>query len=95
MTPRTFIVQTTAGFDRSLRKLTQKHPDLADHYEHALDVLEVDPYNLTRQHAIKKLVNVDEAQWRFRAGRFRFRYDIEEQTVTLKVCTLRSEDTYR
>ena len=38
-----FVVQTTGHFDRSLRKLARKHPDLIEHYGQALDVLEVDP----------------------------------------------------
>ena len=33
-------------------------------------------------------------QYRIRAGRFRFRYDAEEQVVYLKTCALRREGTY-
>ena len=59
--------------------------------------LKADPYNRSRQYAIKKLeaVSQDEGQYRIRSGRFRFRYDISGQTVYLKACSLRREDSYR
>jgi hypothetical protein len=46
---------------------------------------------------IKKLVDVRPGygQYRIRVGRFRFRYDFEGQIVYLKLCSLRSEGTYR
>ncbi|MEK6285486.1 MAG: hypothetical protein AABO57_07080 [Acidobacteriota bacterium] len=46
---------------------------------------------------LKKLVDVRPGygQYRIRAGRFRFRYDFEGQIVYLKLCSLRSEGTYR
>jgi mRNA-degrading endonuclease RelE of RelBE toxin-antitoxin system len=96
MTPA-FTVIATAHFDRELRKLGRRHAELSDHYALVLAILETDPYNRSRTHPIKKLENVPagEAQYRIRLGRFRFRYDIEEQTVYLKRCSLRREDTYR
>lgn len=96
MTPR-FVVRTTSGFDRSLRKLSRRHAELVDLYEAVVRILEHDPYNRSGTHPIKKLVDVrpGDGQYRIRAGRFRFRYDFEGQTVYLKHCSLRSEDTYR
>ena len=46
---------------------------------------------------MKKLAGVTagDAQYRIRSGRFGFRYDISEQVVYLKACSLRREDTYR
>ena len=91
-----FLVITTSRFERELKKLVPRHPELVELYRNAIDVLRTDPYNRTRQHAIKKLTAVaaGEGQYRIRAGRFRFRYDVENQAVYLKACSLRREDTY-
>lgn len=78
-----FSVQTTARFDRELRKLNRHHPELADYYNRAQSVLEADPYNSSRRHPIKKLEGVrpGDGQYRIRLSRFRFRYDIEGRMV--------------
>lgn len=96
MTPA-FTVIATAHFERELRKLCRRHAELPEQYARALAILEADPYNRRRTQPIKKLENVPagEAQYRIRLGRFRFRYDIEGQSVYLKRCALRREDTYR
>lgn len=86
----------TARFERDYRALLKQHPDLADHYSEAISILKVDPYNRGRRPALKKLEGVaaGDGQYRFRSGRFRFRYDIEGRLVYLKTCALRREDTY-
>jgi mRNA-degrading endonuclease RelE of RelBE toxin-antitoxin system len=91
-----FLVITTSRFERELKKLTSQHASLPKLFRSIIQVLKTDPYNRSRQHAIKKLTTVPagEAQYRIRAGRFRFRYDIEGQSVYLKACSLRREDTY-
>lgn len=96
MTTR-FVVRSTSAFDRSFRKLSGRHAELADLYDEVLNILATDPYNRGGAHSIKKLVDVRPGygQYRIRAGRFRFRYDFEGQTVYLKLCSLRSEGTYR
>lgn len=92
-----FQVFTTNHFDRELKKLAARHETLPGIFQAVLMTLKTDPYNRSRQHAIKKLeaVGSDDGQYRIRSGRFRFRYDIQAQTVTLKACSLRREDTYR
>ena len=92
-----FSVQTTARFDRELHKLSRRHAELAKHYDGARSILEVDPYNRSRAHPIRKLEGVKpgDGQYRIRLGRFRFRYDTEGQVVYLKACSLRREETYR
>jgi mRNA-degrading endonuclease RelE of RelBE toxin-antitoxin system len=72
------------------------HPELPEHYRQIVVALKLDPYNHSRRHLIKKLQGVqsDEGQYRIRSGRFRFRYDIGGQSVYLKACSLRREDTY-
>ena len=92
-----FFVRTNPHFDRLLRRLAKRQPDLSAVFAEALAVLRTDPYNRSRRHAIKKLEGVPagEGQYRLRIGRFRFRYDIEGQEVILHHCGLRREDTYR
>ncbi|MBI4908284.1 MAG: hypothetical protein HY820_31955 [Acidobacteria bacterium] len=97
MTAR-FTVITTRQFDRESGKLLRAHPDFDEHVAYATQVLSGDPYNVSRLHSIKKLIDVaaGEGQYRLRSGRFRFRYDVDSktQTVHLKACGLRREDTY-
>ncbi len=91
-----YSVLTTAHFDRLMRKLAPKHPELVERFEQAIAILSADPYNKSGQHEIKKLVGVSagEGQYRLRSGRFRFRYDVAGHEVVLLYCGLRREDTY-
>ena len=54
MTPP-FSVHTTPHFDRSLKKLIKRHPNLGDRYAEAIEILNIDPQNLSRTHNIRKL----------------------------------------
>ncbi|MEK6407234.1 MAG: hypothetical protein AABN34_09750 [Acidobacteriota bacterium] len=78
MTTR-FVVRTTSAFDRSFRKLSSRHAELADLYDEVQSILATDPYNRSGAHSIKKPVDVRPGygQYRIRADRFRFRYDFE------------------
>ncbi|MBK5292730.1 MAG: hypothetical protein JJE04_13755 [Acidobacteriia bacterium] len=91
-----FVIHTTPGFDRMLKQLTKQHPDLAERMAEVFSILPVDPYNVSRQHPIKKLKGIKpgDGQHRIRLGRWRFRYDIVAQVVELVYCGLRREDTY-
>jgi mRNA-degrading endonuclease RelE of RelBE toxin-antitoxin system len=91
-----FSVLTTAHFDRLLKKLAPKHPELVERFEEAIAIVSVDPYNKIGKYPIKNLqgVSAGEGQYRLRSGRFRFRYDIAERQVVLLYCGLRREDTY-
>ncbi len=91
-----FSVHTTAHFDRLMKKLAPKHPELVERFEESISTLSADPHNKSGKHPIKKLrgVPAGEGQYRLRSGRFRFRYDIEGNTVVLLYCGLRREDTY-
>ena len=96
MTERAYRVSTTAHFDRLLKKLAPKHPELVQRFEEAISILSSDPHNKSRRHPIKKLqsITAGEGQFRLRSGRFRFRYDIAEGEVVLLYCGLRRGDTY-
>ena len=91
-----FDVRTTSRFERELKQLSARHPDLPRLYAGILPILEIDPYNRTRSHDIKKLTAVPsgDGQRRIRSGRFRFRFDIVEKVVYLKACSLLREHTY-
>lgn len=92
-----FDVSTIPHFDRLLKRLASGHPrEAPDVFAEALAILQVDPYNRSRRHSIKKLESIrsGEGQYRLRLGRWRFRYDILAHTVVLTYCGLRREDTY-
>jgi hypothetical protein len=50
-----FRVLVTSRFERELKRLAVQHPTLPALYRRAIGTLEFDPYNRSRQHAIKKL----------------------------------------
>lgn len=93
-----FSIITTAHFDRLAKALNRRHPGVfMVALKKVLGALESDPYNVQRRFAIKKLTDVrpGDGQYRLRMGRFRFRYDISNETVTMVRCSLRRENTYR
>ncbi len=65
-----YSVHTTPHFDRSLKKLSRRHPHLADRYAEAIDILRADPQKLIRAHNIRKLEGAQpgEGQYRLRLG---------------------------
>jgi len=95
MTTR-FRVLATPRFERLLRPLVKRHPNLVNVYDSALSILMLDPHNVSRNYPIQKLEGVgpQEGQYRLRLGRWRFRYDIVGQDVVLQYCGLRREETY-
>ncbi len=92
-----FVIHSTPGFNRVLKKLSRKHPDLPERIAEIFAILQSDPYNASLRHPIRKLVAVPpgQGQYRIRSGRFRIRYDIGGGSVELVYCGLRREDTYR
>jgi mRNA-degrading endonuclease RelE of RelBE toxin-antitoxin system len=80
-----FSVRTTPRFDRLAKALRRRDQEFTAQYREAIAILTDDPYNRSRSHRIKKLVDVKpgEGQWRLRLGRWRFRYDIEGSDVVL------------
>ncbi len=90
-----YSVLTTAHFDRLLKKLAPRHPQLVERLQEAIAILSADPHNKGGRYPIKKLQGVPagEGQYRLRSGRFRFRYDIAEREVVLLYCGQRREDT--
>jgi mRNA-degrading endonuclease RelE of RelBE toxin-antitoxin system len=95
MTPP-FSVRTTPHFERLARVLLKRHPEFRSLQERAVAILKADPKNRSRAHDILKLEGIQpgEGQYRLRVGRYRLRYDVDGQDVTLGYCGRRREDTY-
>ena len=95
MTPP-FSVRTDPHFERLAGPLRKHHRDFDGFFLRVVEILEIDPFNVTRSHPIKKLTDVPagKGQYRLRLGRWRFRYDIYAQEVVLTYCGLRREETY-
>ncbi|MBI3627631.1 MAG: hypothetical protein HY220_02705 [Candidatus Sungbacteria bacterium] len=91
-----FLVSATPHFERLLRALIKRNPEVKGIYVRAIGILETDPYNQTHHYAIKKLIDIPqgEGRWRLSLGRLRFRYDIKDRGVSFHYCGLRREDTY-
>jgi mRNA-degrading endonuclease RelE of RelBE toxin-antitoxin system len=91
-----FRVLATPHFERPYRKLEKQHPEVPRVYAKVLSILQIDPQNRTGRQSIKKLEGVKpgEGQYRIRAGRWRFRYDVFDQDVVLHYRGLRREETY-
>jgi mRNA-degrading endonuclease RelE of RelBE toxin-antitoxin system len=83
--PGSFRVLTTPAFEREFRKIASGNPALAAALDELIKILQEDPYNRTRRHAIKKLAGVKpgEGQWRIRWREYRLRYDIFGNEVVL------------
>jgi mRNA-degrading endonuclease RelE of RelBE toxin-antitoxin system len=83
--PERFLVLTTPAFEREFRVIAKGNSQLSRALEELLTILNDDPYNRTRQHNIKKLVQVKpgDGQWRIRWRDDRLRYDILGDEVEL------------
>lgn len=80
-----FRTLSSPSFERDIRKLGRRNPNLLLKVEEAAAILREDPYNTTRAHDIKKLAAVPqgEGQWRIRIGDYRIRYDVFGTDVVL------------
>ncbi len=91
--PKRCMIHTTSAYERDVRKLTRRNPKLLERIEAMVEILKQEPYNISRQHNIKKLTDVakGEGQWRIASGSYRIRYDIELGEVILYSCKHRRE----
>ncbi len=78
-----FKVYTTPSFDREFKKTASQDHKLLTAFENISAILSTDPFNLKREHNIKKLTGVDYGKWRLRLGDYRIRYDIDSSKVIL------------
>ena len=93
---RRYRIVTPRQFEREVRRLRKRFPRVHAVYERALDLLEIDPFNLENRADISKLVDVraGEGQFRLRLGDWRLRYDVAGETVVLHSMRHRRE-SYR
>ena len=81
-----FRVFTTSSFDRDIKKFSKfHHNNIESIFKEAILILGTDPYNISRNHNIKKLSDIKrgDGQFRIRIGDWRVRYDVENDTVIL------------
>jgi mRNA-degrading endonuclease RelE of RelBE toxin-antitoxin system len=88
-----FRLIASPSSQRQVRKLTPRNPRLLSVVSDLQRTLEIDPYNLSKQHDIKKLTEVkaDDGQWRIRSGDYRIQYDVWGDEVALHSFTHRRE----
>ncbi len=91
-----FTVRQSSRFERDITRLTKKNRAVASIFERSLNVLEVDPFNLSRMYRVKKLTDITKGngQWRLRIDKYRIRYDISNTEVILHSIKPR-KDAYR
>jgi hypothetical protein len=70
-----FSVIATPHYERPSKKLLRTHRDLPAAQARLGEILSADPYNLSREHHIKKLEGLaaGDGQFRLAMGRWRFR----------------------
>jgi mRNA-degrading endonuclease RelE of RelBE toxin-antitoxin system len=95
MPPR-YRVVVSPGLEREARQLRRRLPGVYAGLLEAVELLEVDPYNLQDRANIRKLVDVPagEGQFRLRLGNYRLRYDVVGSEVILHSMRPRRE-SYR
>lgn len=91
--PSPYRVVSSSHFDRDYKALVKRNPQILHRVESMVEALRQDPYNVGREHKIKKLKGVkrSEGQWRIASGNYRIRYDIFGQDVVLYSCKTRRE----
>ena len=83
--PVRYRILTTPPFDRDAKRAAKKYNDVRSVIERAIFILESDPYNLTREHNIKKLEGIKKGDgvYRLRIHNFRIRYDTIGNDIVL------------
>lgn len=80
-----YRILTTSLFGRDLKKASRKYSDISGILERAILILQSDPFNLTREHNIKKLEGLKKGDgvYRLRIRDFRIRYDCIGSNIVL------------
>ena len=83
--PSSYRILVTSFFERDLRRQGKKERNILKGIEKLKEILELDPYNLSRKFDIKKLKGIKpgEGQFRIRVKDYRLRYDIFGHDVVL------------
>lgn len=80
-----YRILTISVFNRDVKRAAKKYNDVCAVIEHATLILQSDPFNLTREHNIKKLEGLKKGEgvYRLRIRNFRIRYDCIGQDIVL------------
>lgn len=72
-----YRILTISVFNRDVKRATKKYNDVRSVIERATLILQSDPFNMTREHNIKKLEGLKKGEgvYRLRIHNFRIRYD--------------------
>ena len=83
--PKNYKVFFTSYFEKYTKPYLKKNKMAVKLLARANEILESDPYNLTKKHNIKKLhgIKSGEGEFRLRVNNFRLRYDIFKKDVIL------------
>lgn len=83
--PENYRVLFISYFERDIKLYLKKNKIVIKLLAKAKEILEDDPYNLTKKHNIKKLYGIKsgEGEFRIRLNNFRLRYDIFKKDVVL------------
>lgn len=82
---KNYRILFTSYFERDIKLYFKKNNKVVKFLAKAKEILESDPYNLTKKHNIKKLhgIKSGEGEFRLRVNNFRLRYDIFKKDVVL------------
>ncbi len=80
-----FSVLYSPRFERDFDRLIRTHQVSSALLDEIKSVLQIDPYNRSRAHQIKKLKDISygDGQWCLRVWRFRVRYDMTDSAARL------------
>jgi mRNA-degrading endonuclease RelE of RelBE toxin-antitoxin system len=80
-----YRILITSFFEKDVKRQAKKDQKISKEIEKLKEILEADPYNLSRRYDIKKLKGIKpgQGQFRIRIRDYRVRYDIFGQDVVL------------
>jgi mRNA-degrading endonuclease RelE of RelBE toxin-antitoxin system len=83
--PSSYRILVTSFFEKDLKRQGKKDQKIFKEIDKLKEILEADPYNLSKRFDIKKLKGIKpgQGQFRIRIRQYRLRYDIFGQDVVL------------
>ena len=83
--PAPYRLLVTSFFEKDVKRQAKKDQRISKEIERLKEILEADPYNLSRRYDITKLKGIKpgQGQFRIRIKDYRLRYDIFGQDVVL------------
>ena len=83
--PASYRILVTSFFEKDVKRQVKRDKKISKEIEKLKEILEADPYNLSKRHDIRKLKGIKpgQGQFRIRIKDYRLRYDIFGQDVVL------------